>query len=253
MEHEFTTFDEFLPPKSAEALRSLLNTMAAKEEEEAEILERCKSGATSEHLSTKKKIKSSSTVREIISALHTTNEEFKIQEENDEEQEEKVEKEEREGEKELLGQDDKSSFKRPETAVTVEVEQNDDGDSLSSDTETEVEEEVVKPPRTYNNNNFGRRISREHVLTYVQNKQSGFNQNKNKQPADDKSEDGKEKQKKFKPPDVIEAVPEEPEIDDVFDDDVNREVEMIENEFEAGESDEEEELDPEYVQVSKTL
>ena len=63
----------------------------------------------------------------------------------------------------------------------------------------------------------------------------------------------KEKQKKFKPPDVIEAVPEEPEIDDVFDDDVNREVEMIENEFEADESDEEEELDPEYVQVSKTL
>ena len=95
MEHEFTTFDEFLPPKSAESLRSLLNTMAAKEEEEAEILERCKSGATSEHLSAKKKIKSSSTVREIISALHTTNEEFKIHEENDEEQEEKVEKEEK--------------------------------------------------------------------------------------------------------------------------------------------------------------
>ena len=81
---------------------------------------------------------------------------------------------------------------RPATAAE-DIEQNDDGESLC--------EEPVKPPRPYENNRFGSRISREHVLFYVQNKQTGFIPGGGKQkPTDDAEEDTEQTAKR---PDVV--------------------------------------------------
>ena len=240
-ENELQSFDEFLPPKSADSLRSLLSKMASKEEEEAEIFERCLSGAPTEHLlSAKKKIKSSSTVRDILSAMQTTSDSLKI-----EEKAETVEEGRSSGDAHETGAAQGVDAPRPETAGTVDIEQNDDGESLSD----EPEPEVVKPPRTYNNNKVGRRILREHVLTHVQNKQSGFNQNKNTKASDKPTEEAKEIESK-KRDDVIETVPEEG--DDVFDDDVIDREDFVqsESEFGADDSEEEEErLDPTLLEV----
>ena len=241
-ENELQCFDEFLPPKSADSLRSLLSKMASKEEEEAEIFERCLSGAPTEHLlSAKKKIKSSSTVRDILSAMQTTSDSLKIGEKQEHTDEVKSS-----GDADETGAAQGVVAQRPETAGTVDIEQNDDGESLSD----EPEPEVVKPPRTYNNNKVGRRISRELVLTHVQNKQSGFNQNnKNTKAAEKPAEEAKEEESK-KRDDVIETVPEEG--DDVFHDDVMDREDLVqsESEFGADDSDEEEEpLDPKLLEV----
>ena len=80
---------------------------------------------------------------------------------------------------------------RPATAAD-DIEQNDDGESLC--------EEPVKPPRPYENNRFGSRISREHVLFHVQNKQTGFIPGGKQKPADDAEEDTEQTAKR---PDVV--------------------------------------------------
>lgn len=92
-----------------------------------------------------------------------------------------------------------------------EIDQNDDGDSLC--------DELLKPSRSYHNNRFGTRISREQILHYVQNKQSGFDQSRTVEKEQlnntkaDKLSDVEEENALTEKADEEEEEPEEPALE----------------------------------------